>query len=229
MAVYEYCPGNNLYKYLRSNPEKCRDVAYLKQLFVGLISALDHVHSRGYLHCDLKPENILVGANGEPKLADFGMSLRFDSPSRISNMCMPYPGLSQKLADTHHPQGTPSYLAPEVVTAWFTPKAPHKFSGKIDIFSLGVVAINVVSGKYPFKRVTARLRAKHPYSSLELATIFMVPKKRIEEMSSVSAILAKLVEKCLHQDPAQRPTAAELLAALTQSVATEPAAGKAKN
>eukprot|EP01122_Echinamoeba_exundans_P008300 TRINITY_DN2732_c0_g1_i2.p1 TRINITY_DN2732_c0_g1~~TRINITY_DN2732_c0_g1_i2.p1 ORF type:complete len:466 (-),score=70.83 TRINITY_DN2732_c0_g1_i2:124-1521(-) len=195
MAIYEYCAGNNLYKYLQSHSGKSRDVPYLKRLFGGLIAALDHIHSKGYIHCDLKPENILVNAKGDPVLADFG--------------------LAQKLKGiNHHPQGTPSYLAPEVVNAWFTPKAAHVFTETIDIFSLGVVAVNVVTGKYPFKRVTARLRAKHQYTALELATIFTLPQKRVEEMAAISGLLSQLVVKCLQRDPASRPTAAQLLALL---------------
>jgi eukaryotic-like serine/threonine-protein kinase len=75
MAIYEFCPGNNLYKYLQANSKKSRDVPYLKRVFGCLIAALDHIHSKGYIHCDLKPENILVNASGDPVLADFGSLL----------------------------------------------------------------------------------------------------------------------------------------------------------
>lgn len=194
MAVYELCAGGDLTAYIAKNPKKVTDVTFIKNLFVSLIGALESLHSKGYVHCDLKPENILVDGQGNPKLADFGMC--------------------QAFSDNMVPQGTPSFLSPEVVDAWFTPTAPHRFTDKIDMFSLGAMAMYVITGRYPFKRVTARLKSGVKYTAEELGLLFKPNTKRLNEIANVSATLSKLIGMCLKQEAAQRPSAFQLLQAL---------------
>eukprot|EP01122_Echinamoeba_exundans_P002709 TRINITY_DN1267_c0_g1_i1.p1 TRINITY_DN1267_c0_g1~~TRINITY_DN1267_c0_g1_i1.p1 ORF type:complete len:397 (+),score=85.99 TRINITY_DN1267_c0_g1_i1:205-1395(+) len=194
MAVYELCGGGDLQSYLDKNPNKVRDVAFIKNLFGSLIAALQCLHDKGFIHGDLKPENILIDKSGNPKLADFGMC--------------------QRISNTMVPQGTPSFLSPEVVVAWFTPTPSHHFTDKIDIFSLGAMAMYVITGRYPFKRVTARLRSGVKYSEEELGLLFKLNSKRLKEIGAVSETLAKLISHCLEAEPSRRPSAAVLLQAL---------------
>jgi serine/threonine protein kinase len=194
MAVYELCSGGDLQSYLDKHPQKVRDVSFIKNLFGSLIAALQCLHDKGVIHGDLKPENILIDKQGNPKLADFGMC--------------------QKISNTMVPQGTPSFLSPEVVEAWFTPTPSHHFTDKVDIFSLGAMAMYVITGRYPFKRVTARLRSGVKYSAEELGLLFKLNSKRLKEIGAVSETLAKLISHCLSPEAAKRPSAAVLLQAL---------------
>lgn len=195
MAAYEMCAGGDLTSYINKYPAKVQDVNFIKNLFVSLIKALAHLHANGYVHCDLKPENILVDGDGNPKLADFGMC--------------------QSFSDHMVPQGTPSFLAPEVVQAWFTPTDPHRFTDKIDMFSLGAMALYVITGRYPFHRVTARLKSGVKYTPEELGLLFSPNKKRLNEIARVSKTLSTMIGLCLQQDIESRPSAAALLSQLS--------------
>lgn len=55
--------------------------------------------------------------------------------------------MCQRISDEMYPQGTPSYMAPEVLMAWFTPREHHRFSIAADVFSFGVLMVHVLSGK----------------------------------------------------------------------------------
>eukprot|EP01122_Echinamoeba_exundans_P016587 TRINITY_DN8457_c0_g1_i1.p1 TRINITY_DN8457_c0_g1~~TRINITY_DN8457_c0_g1_i1.p1 ORF type:complete len:459 (+),score=59.56 TRINITY_DN8457_c0_g1_i1:58-1434(+) len=190
-AVYEFCKNKDLYTFLETNGEKSRDLEFLSKLFRGICSALHELHSRGFVHCDMKPENILLDASLNAKLADFG--------------------LCQALNDKMHPQGTPSYLSPEVLYAWFYSKQKHSFTAKIDIFGLGVLAVNIITQKYPYKRTTQRLKRKLKYSPEEIVHHFVLPAKRIAQMEVVSPFLARIVRQCLMIEPEDRPTAQQIL------------------
>lgn len=72
MAVYEYCPNGDLFNYLKKHPQVSKDVNFIKNLFVGLLSAMTVLTEAGYVHNDIKPENVLLDDELKPKLADFG-------------------------------------------------------------------------------------------------------------------------------------------------------------
>ena len=191
MAIYELCEHGDLGSYLVKNPHKARDMSFLRPFFTKLVDAVSHMHDRDYVHCDIKPENILVTSDLEPRLADFGMS--------------------QKFSDRMIAQGTPSFLAPEVVEAWFTPRDPHRFSDKIDIFSLGVMALNIASGKYPFRRITRRLRKGKKFTEAEMNEIFVPSERCWSSLQSLSPEFSEIVRLCLDKTPDIRPSAQDLL------------------
>jgi serine/threonine protein kinase len=72
MAVYEYCPNGDLFSFTKRNPAVVRNVNFLKNLFVGLLSGLAAISEAGFVHCDIKPENILLDSDLTPKIGDFG-------------------------------------------------------------------------------------------------------------------------------------------------------------
>lgn len=198
MAMYELCEHGDLASYLIQEPEKATDLQFLRRIFMQIIEAVGHMHKKGYVHCDVKPENILITADLEPRLADFGMS--------------------QAFSDRMIAQGTPSFLAPEVVDAWFDPRAPHRFEDKIDIFSIGVMALYVVSGKYPFRRITRRLRKGVSFTARELREIFIPAETCVKSLNELSPEFAEIVRLCMSHDIDTRPTARQLLKMIKGSV-----------
>lgn len=98
------------------------------RLLAGIAAALDHAHAHGIVHRDVKPANVMLTDAGRPKLMDFGIAKREDA------------GLTQ----TGTFLGTPSYASPEQI------KDGHS-TPKSDIFSLGVLAFELLSGVLPFQ------------------------------------------------------------------------------
>jgi serine/threonine protein kinase len=125
--------------------------------------------------------------------------------------------MTQRISKEMIPQGTPSYLAPEVVQAWFSPQKTHPFTDRIDIFSLGAMAVVIAINKYPFRRLTRRLQDAHSLSVRELAEQFQLPSTKLSELDTISPTLSRLVAFCLQQDPQRRPSARQLLDQLLAS------------
>ncbi len=93
-------------------------------------SALDHAHEKGYIHRDIKPENILFREDGSAVLSDFGVAKTVSSASRMTN------------AGTV--VGTPHYMSPEQTRG-------KPVDGRADIYSLGVVFYEMLTGQVPYQ------------------------------------------------------------------------------
>ena len=126
--VMEWCEGRLLRKILdEEGPlplERCLRIA------IEVLDALDYIHSNGVVHRDLKPENIMVDANDHIKLIDFGIA--GDSAARR----LTYANFTATL-------GTPNYNSPEQVKG-------KRGDGRSDIFAMGVILYEMLSGKLPF-------------------------------------------------------------------------------
>ncbi len=136
--------------------------------FLQMSRALAYAHSLGVLHGDIKPENILLGDFGEVYLADWGLTkVQPHSAVRTSRSTAPPPALPDDLdggalklhtierhdVSTSPPGGTPGYLAPEVALG-----DGKKVDHRADLFSLGVVLYEILTGQRPFAGKTARAR-----------------------------------------------------------------------
>ncbi len=166
-----------------------------------IADALAYSHSRWICHSDLKPSNILITPGGRPMLLDF--NLAFDPQSVEPRM-----------------GGTLPYMAPEQLHAIgeLPDKQQPTMDERSDIFSLGVILCEMLTGRLPFGRIpTGR--------SIDKIKAHLLRQQRAgpfslrEANSQVDPELAGLVESCLASEPEDRPQSADVLAtALRRSI-----------
>ena len=163
--VMEHVDGANLRDLLAQGRMTTRDVL---QLVPQLCDALQYAHDHRIVHRDIKPENVLVDGDGRVRIADFGLAkLLGDDPAGL--------GLTQ----TEQAMGTPHYMAPEQM------RAGRDVDHRADLYSLGVVIYEMLTGQLPIGR-------------------FLPPSAR----DATARGLDPVVMKSLENDPAQRYQAA---------------------
>jgi serine/threonine protein kinase len=166
-------------------------VVHLGALLAG---ALAFTHSEGILHRDLKPSNVLVTPAGRPMLLDFNLS--FDD--RLAE---------ERLG------GTLPYMAPEHLRA--TDPAlgfdPSLVDARSDIFSLGVILYELLTGAHPFGRIPASLSPAEVRAHL-LRRQQAGPESVRRANPQVAPALARVIESCLALDSDNRPESAAALA-----------------
>ena len=153
--------------------------------------ALAYAHEHGVVHRDIKPDNVLV-AGGSAAVTDFGIAKALSSSRTFGG---------EHLTRVGNSLGTPAYMAPEQVAA--DPNADHR----IDIYSFGAMAYELLTGSPPFGG-----RPPHEVLSAQLTEQPVPLQTRAPD---VPRALAALVMKCLAKNPADRPqTADEIVRAL---------------
>jgi tetratricopeptide (TPR) repeat protein len=188
--VTELIHGSTLRELLREGPLPAGEAVDLTlQALAGLAKA----HAAGLVHRDLKPENLIVSQDGYLKILDFGLAkLMEDVPGRSRELQT----LGFSTTAAGFVRGTPLYMSPE--------QARGEPAGVAsDLFSLGVVLYETLTGVHPFRR-----------SSLAetLSAILKDPVPPLEDLGGVSLPeMQGLFEKLLHKEPAARhASAAEL-------------------
>ena len=192
--AFEYVPGGPLSRRLPPRPAASR-----RGRAAGERSrdAVQHIHANGLLHLDLKPSNILLdgppGAGWDqlvPKVSDFGLSLSYE------DMATPETSLNG-------PRGTPPYMAPEQ-----TDEHRGKIGPETDVYALGSVLYELLTGRPPFRAPTVEI----------LAMVRDQPPERPRHRNpGIPRDLETIVLKCLEKSPSRRyPTAAALADELTR-------------
>ncbi len=181
----EYISGEDLKKSIRRMGSLTvrKTVAIGKQICHGLSEA----HRLGVFHRDLKPHNIMIDREGNACIMDFGIA-RFPEAKEIT--------------DTGMMIGTPHYLSPEQVEG-------TEIDHRSDIYSLGIILFEMVTGQVPFDGdTTLSIAVKHKTET---------PRDPREFNNQIPEKLSQLILRCLEKNPKQRyQSAEELCAELTQ-------------
>ncbi len=182
--VMEYVPGRPLSKLIEERaPMSPIDTV---EIIAQAASALQAAHKNGLIHRDVKPANILIDPDGVAKLTDFGIARAADAVA---------------MTKTGEVMGTAQYLAPEAAVG-------RPATGLSDVYSLGVVAYEMLAGRRPFEAETA--------VALALAHVNERPPPL---PPFVPPTIRAVVHASLEKDPGRRPpSAAEFGRALRQAL-----------
>ena len=185
--VMPYVEGESLRARLMREKQLPVDEAVRIAAAVG--SALDYAHSHGVIHRDLKPDNILMHA-GQPVLADFGIALAVANAG------------GARITQTGLSLGTPQYMSPEQATG------DRVIDGRTDIYSLGAVLYEMLTGDPPHTGSTAQ--------AIIARVLTDKPRTVRSTRETVPASVEAAVERALAKLPADRfSTAREFVEALT--------------
>jgi hypothetical protein len=184
--VMDYCQGGTLRHLMESKLEL--SLAQKLQIVQDILCGLEHVHNQNVIHCDLKPENILLNVTAQgwmAQIADFGIS-HFNEKTEES----------ESTGDT----GSPAYMAPE--------RFYGKFSPASDLYAVGVILYELISGKRPFSGMPIEVMKAHFNHPLR------IPK-------SMPMMLKTVIRKALQKLPQHRyPSAAQMRLALETAITT---------
>lgn len=150
-----------------------------------IAEAVDYLHKQNVIHGDLKPTNVVLEPGGSPRVIDFNLAAGEESPTAF--------------------RGTPAYMAPELLDlAMEGGNANGVDGGKADLFALGVLLIEFLTGRHPFRSGTNGTLAA------QTAAIHRGPPPL---PPSIPRPLARVLASCLAVNPSDRPESAGIVAA----------------
>jgi serine/threonine protein kinase len=177
-VVMELVPGRSLAELLRQGP---LPIAQARQYALEMADALAHAHEHGVTHRDLKSTNVIITPKRGAKVLDFGLARSLDT-HQIDALSHS----QRSLTDEGMIAGTLPYMAPELLRG-------ERGDQRADIWALGVLLYEMVSGRRPFTGATG----------FELsAAILYQPLPTLP--SDVPSPMRAIVERCLHKNPGER-------------------------
>ena len=183
--VMEYVPGSTLKDKIKQ--EGHLSVAESLRIARDIASALSHAHANNLVHCDIKPHNILMMAGGSAKVADFGIA------RAVTESTMTYSG---------NVVGSVHYFSPEQAKGtMITPKS--------DVYSLGVVLYEMLTGQLPFNGETPVSIAMKHLQEQPLSVRQLDP--------SIPPVVEAIVSRAMSKDPDMRPGSDELVHDIAQA------------
>jgi tRNA A-37 threonylcarbamoyl transferase component Bud32 len=159
----------------------------VRRLMADVAAGLAAAHRRKVYHRDIKPNNIVLdGETGRAMVLDFGISAAYSSRRQSA---------PHRLTEDGMYLGTPTYMSPEQGSG-------EDVTGRSDVYSLGVLAFELLVGHPPFEGSPVAVMASH---------LKTVPPRVDELRSDVSEEIATLIARCLEKTPQRRPTAQEIV------------------
>lgn len=166
--LMEHVDGLNLRELIRS---KSVTPAQALGIVPKICDALQYAHDQGIVHRDIKPENILIERGGCVKIADFGIAKLLDGEAGAETLTAAFERI-----------GTPHYMAPEQV------ETPQKVDHRADIYSLGVVFYELLTGELPLGRFpppSQKLQVDLRLDEVVLHALEKQPERRYQHASEV--------------------------------------------
>jgi predicted Ser/Thr protein kinase len=173
--ILEYIEGQNLRQVMRSRVVEPREAL---RWVAQICEALQYAHEHGVVHRDIKPENILIDAAGNAKVVDFG----------LAKLLVKKPG-DATLTGPQQSMGTWHYMAPEQY------ERPQTVDHRADIFSLGVVFYELLTGKLPvgaFAPASQKLQIDVRVDEVVLKALAREPEQRYQHASEVKSDVESL-------------------------------------
>lgn len=171
--IMEYVDGETLKEYITRHHRLSIDEAVKISISIG--EGLEHAHAMGIVHCDIKPHNVIITNTGRVKVTDFGIARAMNSTNTVMY--------------TNSIMGSAHYLSPEQASG-------KSVDGNTDIYSLGVVLYEMLTGKVPFEGDTPiAVALKHVREKV-------IPPTRYNP--SIPPLLESVVLKALAKNPADR-------------------------
>ena len=196
--LMEFVDGVNLRQLLHRGRVSAREaLAIVPQI----CDALQFAHDQGIVHRDIKPENILLDRRGRVKVADFGLAKIMGDP--LSRSLDPTAATGESgagatvLTDAGKVMGTPQYMSPEQI------QAPGEVDHRADIYALGVVFYQMLTGELPGKKLEA-------------------PSKKVQ----IDVRLDEVVLRALEQDPELRYQQVSAVKSCVETIVSTPSAGE---
>lgn len=203
-AVMELLEGETLRSRIAQGPLSWRETVEIGE---AIAEGLAAAHAKGIVHRDLKPENLFLTADGRVKILDFGLA-RVISVSNTQGETSPYIPAE---TETGMVMGTVGYMSPEQVRG-------QPADARSDLFSLGCVLYEMVTGRRAFQRDTA--------AETMTAILHDEPVDPTASGVQLSAELGRLIRQCLAKSPNARLQSVRDLALSLRATATDPALHK---
>jgi serine/threonine-protein kinase len=188
--VMEYVPGQDLKQLLRARGSF--DVETALAIIIEVCKGVGYAHRAGLVHCDIKPQNILVTPDNSIKVADFGIAraLTASHPSEREELVW----------------GSPHYFSPEQAAG--EPPTPAS-----DVYSIGVVLFELLTGRLPF--------TGQDYRELALAHLKEQPPSILDINPSLPVEIDKIIRKVMSKEPSARYRTADQLGRIFESYLKE--------
>lgn len=199
--VMQYVEGQSLDSILKTSTFKIREILAIA---LQLANALAEAHAGNVIHRDIKPQNIMIDSRDQVKVLDFGLAkieeqtnARIDSGSANAESDSANAETISLLTNPNLILGTPLYMSPDHMQ-------PEDLDARCDIFSVGVVLYEMITGEHPFLRKTV--------PSTISAVLTHQPSPISNFRKDVPARLERIVQRCLEKDKLKRYQSASELA-----------------